>query len=155
MGFRRGARRCGVCGLLLGRSRSTACPRRRPVTRTGTLHATVAENLRTGQSTTRYTLQSGGETTVVRPTELAAQSGDRVAVTGSVRDDRLVGAVEAIGASTQAAVAPGPRKTAVILFTFQGEPATPWSRGEARSKVFTGATSVSLLSRRSPTGTSP
>ena len=115
------------------------------VTRTGTLHATVAENLSTGQSTTRYTLDSGGEKTVLAPTELAARSGDRVAVTGRVREDRLVGAVQKVGASTEAAVAPGPRKTAVILFTLPGDPDTPWSDEETRSKVFTGSGSASAF----------
>jgi hypothetical protein len=128
-----------VCCAVLGH----CLPAQAVVTRTGTLDATVAENLRTGQSTTHYTLRSGGERTVVRPTEIAAGPGDRVAVTGAVRHNRLVGTVEAISPSTQAAVAPGPRKTAVILFTFPGETASPWSANEVRSKVFTGAASVS------------
>lgn len=128
---------CAVLGYCL--------PAQAAVTRTGTLHATVAENLRTGQSTTRYTLGSGGEKTVLQPTELAAAPGDRVAVTGAVRDDRLVGTVEAISPSTQAAVAPGPRKTAVVLFTFQGEPTSPWSPDETRSKVFTGSNSANAF----------
>ena len=86
------------------------------------------------------------------PTELAAQPGDRVAVTGRVRDDRLVGAVEAIAPSTPAAVAPGPRKTAVILVTFPGDPASPWTAEEARSKVFTGADSVDAFYREESYG---
>ena len=80
---------------------------------------------------------------MVRPTELAAEPGDRVAVTGRASGDGLVGAVESIGPGPEAAVAPGERKTAVILFTFPGDPATPWSADETRSKVFTGAASVS------------
>jgi hypothetical protein len=128
-----------VCCAVLGHCLTAQAA----VTRTGTLDATVAENLRTGQSTTRYTLRFGGERTVVRPTEIAADPGDRVAVTGAVREGRLVGTVEAISPSTQAAVAPGPHKTAVILFTFPGEPTSPWSANEVRSKVFTGAASVS------------
>ena len=139
---------CAVCCAILG----YCLPAQAAVTRTGTLDATVAENLRTGQSTTRYTLKSEGETTGVAPTELAAEPGDRVAVTGAVRDDRLVGTVEAISPSTQAAVAPGPRKTAVVLFTFPGDPTTPWSADEARSKVFTGANSVDAFYREESYG---
>ncbi|HEX3174996.1 MAG TPA: Ig-like domain-containing protein [Solirubrobacterales bacterium] len=135
---------CAVYCAVLG----PCLPAQAAVTRTGTLQATVAENLRTGQSTTRYTLKSGREGTVVVPTELAAQPGDRVVVTGSVRDDRLVGAVEAIGgASPQVAVAPGPRKTAVLLLRLPGDPANPWSAEETRSKVFTGADSVDAFYR--------
>ena len=39
---------------------------------------------------------------------------------------------------------PGPRKTAVILVTFPGDPANPWSAAETRSKVFTGVNSADL-----------
>ena len=131
---------CLVCCAVLG----YCLPAQAAVTRTGTLHATVAENLRTGESTTRYTLQSGPERTVVVPTELAAQSGDRVVVTGSVRDDRLVGAVEAIGPSDQA-IAPGPRETAVIMLRFPGSSANPWSAEGLRSTVFTSTSSVSTF----------
>jgi hypothetical protein len=138
-----GARAAAVCAVACWVALAHCLLAQAAVTRTGTLHATVAENLRTGQSTTRYTLRSGLEKTVVAPTELAAAPGDRVAVTGAVREGRLVGAVEVIAPSTQAAVAPGPRKTAVILFTFPGEPTSPWSANEVRSKVFTGAASVS------------
>jgi hypothetical protein len=145
LGGSAGARAAAVgvacCWAVLGHCLSAQAG----VTRTGSLHATVAENLGTGQSTTRYALTSEGERTVVAPTELAAQPGDRVAVTGEVRGDRLVGAVETIGASPQAAIAPGPRKTAVILVSFPGDPATPWSAEEARSKVFTGGSSVNAF----------
>jgi hypothetical protein len=99
-----GARAAAVCAACCWAVLGHCLPAQAAVTRTGTLHAIVAENLRTGQSTTRYTLGSGGEKTVLQP---------------------------------------GPRKTAVVLFTFPGEPASPWSADEARSKVFTGAASVS------------
>jgi hypothetical protein len=114
------------------------------ITRSGTFHAVVTDNFLTGQSTTRYTLQSGRQRTVVRPTELAAEPGDRVVVTGRMDDGRLVGAVEATGPSTQA-VAPGPRKVAVLLFTFPGESSAPWSPQTSRSEVFTGANSVNAF----------
>jgi hypothetical protein len=116
-------------------------------TRTGTLHATVTDNFRTGQSTTRYTLESGKQKAVVRPTELAAEPGDRVVVTGGVRDGRLVGAVESVTADPQAAVAAGPRKVAVLLVSFPGESSEPWSLGQARSQVFTGANSANAFYR--------
>ncbi|HVY77650.1 MAG TPA: hypothetical protein VG898_04000 [Solirubrobacterales bacterium] len=80
----------------------------------------------------------------MRPTELAAEAGDRVAVTGRMDDGHLVGAVEAIGPSAQA-VAPGPRKVAVVLVTFPGESSAPWSPQESRSEVFTGANSVNAF----------
>jgi hypothetical protein len=81
----------------------------------------------------------------VLPTELAAEPGDRVVVTGEVRDDRLVGAVEATRASAQATISSGPRKVAVLLVTFPGEPEKPWSPGETRSKVFTAADSANAF----------
>jgi hypothetical protein len=77
----------------------------------------------------------------VRPTQLAAEPGDRVAVTGEMRDGRLVGEVEATGAVKTSALA-GPRKVAVLLVTFPGDPAEPWSPEETRSNVFTGANSA-------------
>lgn len=130
-----------MCAAALGLS----SPAQAAITRSGTLHATVIDNFRSGQSTTRYTLESGMQRTVVRPTELAAQPGDRVVVTGSMRDGLLVGAVESTSPSTQAAVAAGPRKAAVLLITFPGEPAVPWPPQESRSEVFTAANSVNAF----------
>jgi hypothetical protein len=131
---------CVVCFAALG----LCLPTQAAITRSGTLHAIVTDNFRTGESTTRYTLQSGVQRTVVQPTELAAEPGDRVVVTGRMDDGRLVGAVEATGPSTQA-VAPGPRKVAVVLITFPGEPSEPWSPQTSRSEVFTGAKSVNAF----------
>jgi hypothetical protein len=129
---------CVICAVVL-----SLCPSAQAaVTRSGTLHATVTDNFRTGESTTRYTLESGRQETVVRPTELAAEPGDRVVVTGEVRDDRLVGTVEATAASQSAAIPAGARKTAVLLITPSGS-AGPWSQELARSEVFTGANSAS------------
>jgi Big-like domain-containing protein/gametolysin peptidase M11 len=105
----------------------------------------VAENLRTGQSNTRYILESEQQRTVLRPTELAAEPGDRIVVTGSVRDDKLVGPVRATTASPQATIAPGPHKVGVLLITFPGEPGEPWSAGEARSEVFTAPNSANAF----------
>lgn len=130
---------CVICAAVLG----FCSVAQATVTRSGTLDATVTDNFRTGQSTTRYTLESGRQETVVRPTELAAEPGDRVVVTGEVRGDRLVGAVEATIASQPAAIPAGPRKTAVLLITFPGYSAGPWSQESARSEVFTGANSAS------------
>jgi Big-like domain-containing protein/gametolysin peptidase M11 len=115
------------------------------ISRSGTLHATVIDNFRTGESTTRYTLKSAGQATAVRPTELAAEAGDRVVVTGEMRDDRLVGAVKATGAVQAAAIPAGPRKTAVLLINPSGGGAGPWSQESARSEVFTGVNSASAF----------
>ena len=119
-------------------------PAQAVVTRSGTLQATVTDNFRTGESTTHYTLRSGGKATVVRPTELAAEPGDRVVVSGRIDDGRLVGAVEATSPRAQA-VAPGPRKVAVLLITFPGESSAPWPQQESRSEVFTGSNSVNAF----------
>lgn len=120
-------------------------PAQAAITRSGTLHATVADDFRSGDSNTRYTLQSGSQRTVVRPTELAAEAGDRVEFTGELRNDRLVGAVKATGAEQLAAIPPGSRKTAVLLINPSGGGAGPWSQESARSEVFTGANSASAF----------
>jgi hypothetical protein len=130
-----------LCALV-----SVLCPSAQAaVTRSGTLRATVIDNFQGGESTTRYTLQSGGRQTVVRPTRLAAEPGDRVVVTGEMHDDRLVGAVEATSADQPAAIPAGPRKTAVLLISPAGGGAGPWSQESARSEVFTGANSASAF----------
>jgi hypothetical protein len=132
---------CLAAAVVLG-----LCPSAQAtITRSGTLHATVADNFRTGESTMRYTLKSGRQKTVVRPTELGAEPGDRVVVTGAMRDDRLVGAVKATDAGQPAAIAAGPRKTAVLLINPSGGGAGPWSQESARSEVFTGANSASAF----------
>jgi len=141
---RRLGRRLAGLGALGAAALALASPAQASVTRTGTLEATVTDDFRAGESNTRYTLRSGDRETVVRPTELAAEPGDRVAVTGTLRDGRLVGAVEATSASPQPAVAPGPRNVAVLLITF-GASAAPWSKAEARAEVFTAANSVSAF----------
>ena len=132
---------CLACASLLG----LCSPAQAAITRSGTLHAVVTDNFLTGQSTTRYTLKSGKQETVVRPTELAAEPGDRVVVTGGMRDGGLVGAVEATTASPQAAVAAGPRKVAVLLVTFDGGSSEPWSKEATRSEVFTAANSANAF----------
>jgi plastocyanin len=71
---RAAAAACFVVAIVLGLCSSA----RATITRSGTLHATVTDNFRAGESTMRYTLQSGSEEMVVRPTELAAEPGDRV-----------------------------------------------------------------------------
>jgi hypothetical protein len=133
---------CVVCAVVL--VLGLCPPAQAVITRSGTLHAIVTDNFRTGESTTRYTLQSGKQRTVVRPTELAAEAGDRVVVTGRMDGGQLVGAVEATGPSTQA-IAAGPRKVAVLLITFSGQSAAPWPPQESRSEVFTGASSVNAF----------
>jgi hypothetical protein len=132
----------GLAGLAL---LCLCSPAQAAIERSGTLDAIVTDNFRTGQSTTRYILEAGDEETVVRPTELAAEPGDRVVVTGRIRDGRLVGSVEATSANAQAALAAGPRKVAVLLITFPGDPGQPWSPQESRSKVFTAASSANAF----------
>jgi hypothetical protein len=144
--WRRGAGRPAaaawiVCILAFG-----LCPSAQAaVTRSGTLHAIVVDDFQSGESITRYTLKSGGKATVVRPTELAAEPGDRVVVTGEVRDGRLVGAVKATSADQAAAIPAGPRKTAVLLINPSGGGAGPWTQESARSEVFTGVNSASAF----------
>lgn len=104
----------------------------------------MVDNFRTDQSTTRYSLDSGEKEIALRPTTLEAEPGDRVVVTGEIRDDRLVGAVEET-ASIQASPVAGARKVAVLLFRFPGDPAAPWSPEEMRSKIFTASNSVSAF----------
>ena len=77
----------------------------------------------------------------MRPTELAAKPGDQVAVTGKMREDRLVGEVEATK-DVKASALTAPRKVAVLLVTFPGDPSKPWSPEETRSNVFTGTNSA-------------
>ena len=134
------------------------------VTRSGTLQAEVVDDLRAGESTTRYSLRSGGREIPLAPTDLAAEPGDRVVVTGELDDGRMVGAVEETGDGALMEVAPGPRKVAVLLLRFPGDPAEPWSLENTRSKVFTGADSanafyteesygaISLTGKLSPSG---
>lgn len=126
------------------------------ITRAGTLRATVADNFRTGRSTTSYSLESAEVKIPLRPTALKAEPGERVVVTGKVHDG-LVGVVRSstsehepppsslLGAgAAQAAETPaeeGARKVAVILFSLPGD-SSSWSVEQARSRVFTASNSV-------------
>lgn len=132
---------CLACASILG----LCSPAQAAITRSGTLQATVTDNFRTGQSTTRYNLESGKKEIPVRPTSLAATPGDRVLVTGDVRDGQIVGRVEATTASTQATVSAEPRKVAVLLVTFPGDPAEPWLPEDTRSEVFTATDSANAF----------
>lgn len=132
---------CLACASVLG----LCSPAQAAITRSGTLQATVTDNFRTGQSTTRYNLESGKKEIPVRPTSLAATPGDRVLVTGDVRDGQIVGRVEATTASTQATVSAEPRKVAVLLVTFPGDPAEPWLPEDTRSEVFTATDSANAF----------
>jgi Bacterial Ig domain/Gametolysin peptidase M11 len=128
---------CVVCLAMLG-----LCSPAQALTRSGTLEAVVTDDFLAGESATRYSLESGEEEIAVRPTALAAEPGERVVVTGAMRDGRLVGAVEASDPSPSANVAPGPRKVAVLLVTSPGGPAEPWPAATVRSEVFTAADSA-------------
>jgi Bacterial Ig domain/Gametolysin peptidase M11 len=128
---------CIACASLLCLCSSASAA----IRRSGTLETLVTDNFRAGQSTTRYILRSGKQRIPVRPTELAAEPGDRVAVTGTMREDRLVGEVEATKVVRTSALVT-PRKVAVLLISFPGDPAEPWSPEETRSNVFTGPKSA-------------
>jgi hypothetical protein len=138
-----GARAVAVCLTCIS-VLALCAPAEATITRSGTLQATVIDDFRTGRSATRYTLKSGRRETVVRPTELAAEPGDRVVITGEVRDGRLVGTVEATTVGPPP-VATGPRKVAVLLVTFPGDPGEPWSVSSTRSDVFTAANSANAF----------
>jgi gametolysin peptidase M11/Big-like domain-containing protein len=144
-----------VCLVALG-----ACsPASAAITRSGTLRATVADNFRTGRSTTRYTLKTAGDEIPLRPTTLTAEPGEKVVVTGNLRDGLLAGAVrtspnqfqslapEPGGGAVQAAASPaeeGVRKVAVILFSLPGA-SNSWSVEQARSRVFTASNSANAF----------
>ncbi|MGC1166485.1 MAG: hypothetical protein WA862_10285, partial [Solirubrobacterales bacterium] len=115
------------------------------VTRTGTFHEIVFDNLRSGESATRYSLESGGKELPVRPTVLEAESGDRVVVMGEMSDGRLAGRVETTTAGVEPKALAAPRKVAVLLLTFPGEPEAPWSLEETGSKVFTATDSANAF----------
>ena len=66
-------------------------------------------------------------------------------VTGDLDDGRLVGRVEATTESVQLEVPPGPRKVAVILVKFAGDPEVPWSLEQSRGEVFTNSNSASAF----------
>ena len=131
---------CATGTALLG----LCSPASAALTRSGTLQATVTDNFRTDESTTSYSLESGEKETPLQPTELAAEPGDRVVVTGEMRNGRLVGEVEET-ASSQASPLAGARKVAVILFTLPGDSGHSWTQEQARSRVFTASNSVSAF----------
>ncbi len=101
-------------------------------------------------------MKTAGDEIPLRPTTLRAEPGEKVVVTGTMRDGLLAGVVRSspdqlrplasalgVGAA-QAAESPadeGVRKVAVILFSLPG--ASPsWSLEQARSRVFTASNSV-------------
>lgn len=138
------------CAIVTGLACVLACglsaPAQAASVRTGTLQEIVTDNFRTGESTTSYRLETGGRQIPVVPTELEAESGDQVTITGQMRDGRLIGEVEATGkdeaSALEASALTEPRKVAVLLVTFPGDPPEPWSPEETRSNVFTGANSA-------------
>ncbi|HEX5592827.1 MAG TPA: Ig-like domain-containing protein [Solirubrobacterales bacterium] len=115
------------------------------ITRSGTLRAVVTDNFRTGESTTRYSLVSGGRAIPLRPTTLAAEPGERVVVSGDLREGTIVGPVTTTTTSAQPLALAEPRKVAVVLVTFPGDPAEPWLPEATRSKVFTAANSANAF----------
>lgn len=66
--------------------------------------------------------------------------------------DKVVGATRS-ASPRAAAIAPGPRKTGVILFNFSSATGQPWSVAGARSEVFTGAQSASAFYEEESYGT--
>jgi hypothetical protein len=120
----------------------------------GVLEVEVRDDFDRGESTTTYRLQSGGETTPILPTTPpAADPGDAVAVTGTMREGKIVGSV----APDTSTVLPGPifagaRRVAVFLVKFPGDPALPWSPSETREKVFTSTSSTDAYFREESHG---
>lgn len=131
---------CAVGVVALG----LASPAQADVTRSGTLRATVIDDFQGGHSTIRYSLESGGKEVPLRPTRLRAEPGDRVVFSGESRDGRLVGTVRSTTSEAEAAPLT-PRKVAVLLIRFPGDPAVPWSPDVTRSKVFTASNSVNAF----------
>lgn len=135
---------CFACACLLGLCCLPLA--QAAVTRSGTLQEIVFDDFESGESTTAYSLESGGAEVAVVPTELEAEPGDRVTVTGEMRGGRLVGSVEATGeGEAEISALAAPRKVAVVLIRFPGDPAQPWSPEETRSKVFTAADSANAF----------
>lgn len=66
------------------------------------------------------------------------------AATARAGFDKVVGAARSTSPQA-AAIAPGPRRTAVILFNFSSDTSQPWSVAGARSEVFTGSQSANVF----------
>lgn len=114
-------------------------------TREGILRATIDDDFARGESTTSYTVHSGGRATRLLPTEpVAASTGDRVVAEGSIHDGTLVGQVTQEQDLTPEADLAEPRKVAVLLIGFSGGSA-PWSRADARREVFIGERSANAF----------
>lgn len=114
-------------------------------TREGILRATIGDDFARGESTTTYSIHSGGEATRLLPTApVAVSTGDRVVAKGSIHDGTLVGQVTQEQDLTPEADLAEPRKVAVLLIGFSGGPA-PWSAAQARREVFTGERSANAF----------
>lgn len=121
------------------------------ITREGILRETIAENLAREKSRTTYSLQAGAREIPLSLTgPVAAAAGDGVVVRGKMREGKLVGsiardrAVAAVG-PIAGPIFSGPRKVAVLLAKFAGDPAEPWSPSTTRGKIFTGAASADVF----------
>lgn len=123
------------------------------VTREGILHATVSESFARQESTTTYNLRSGGRVMPLLPTApVSASTGDRVEAAGTVHDGLLVGEITQEQDLTPEASLVEPRKVAVLLIRFPGDPAEPWSLEQARREVFTGERSADAFLREESWG---
>ena len=115
-------------------------------TREGILRATISENFERGESTTTYSVRSDGKTTPVLPTSpVPATTGDRVSVSGEMHEGTLVGSVEQEQDLTPEAELNEPRKVAVLLMRFPGDPLEPWPLAKTREEVFTGTKSANAF----------
>jgi hypothetical protein len=120
-------------------------------TREGILRETIRENLRQGESVTTYSLESGERITRLLPTSpVTAESGEQMVARGTMEEGRLVGSIAPPGAATAIGPIPGPifsgpRKVAVLLVKFAGDPAEPWPPAVIREKIFTGAASADVF----------
>jgi hypothetical protein len=115
-------------------------------TREGVLQETISDNFARQESTTTYSLRSGGRATTVLPTSpVSATTGDRVAVTGTMHEGELVGSFTKEQDLTPEAELVAPRKVAVLLIKFPGDAAQPWPLGKTREEVFTGEMSANTF----------
>ncbi len=113
----------------------------------GELSGLVSDDFDSGQSDTRWRLDTGRESLTVLPTELPALApgSNYVEVDGEREGNTVVGAVRP--AALAATPTLGGRKTAVIVFNFADDTRQPWTPAVVRERVFTGTESTSAFFR--------
>jgi hypothetical protein len=111
----------------------------------GTLEIRHTDDFEHGRSKTLYRLVRGGRHIPLKLAHATGiASGAAVELRGRRAGSRLQGSLRPLGSARgklAASVAPGPRKTAVILVDFNSD-APPWTPDEVRQRVFTDADSA-------------